>query len=149
MKKNKNWLEISNYYKNILKVLLLIGSFFFLAEFFLHFFGLSILEHDKIFIMTHDRYIAIFALTYSVLLFIIYTNLKKYSLLFKITMIGILFSIINATSIAYNGGYIKFFPVINLDYQLGIIGIFAYSWYILIFIFWFLSINSKNSKLVA
>jgi hypothetical protein len=34
--------------------LLWIGGLFFILEFFFHFFGLAALEHDKIFLITHD-----------------------------------------------------------------------------------------------
>ena len=62
----------------VLQGLLWIGSAFFLFEFFLHLFGLPVLEHDTIFIWTHDRYIAILALTYSVLLAIVSTNFARF-----------------------------------------------------------------------
>ena len=112
------------------KILLLIGSIFFFLEFILHLFGLGILEHDKIFLYTHDRYIALFALTYSVLLFLIYTDIKKYTDLFKLTMIGILLSFINAIFISYQGGYEKLFPVNALDYNLSLLGLLFLVWYL-------------------
>lgn len=127
--------------KNIpLKILLWIGAAFFAAEAILHAIGLRVLEHDKIFIPTHDRYIALFALTYAVLLILISTNLEKYKTLFKLAMAGILFAIINGVVIAYTGGYVRSFPVVTLDAQLGIIGIGAVVWYLAT---WFVFLKSK------
>src|SRR3989344_2687519 len=118
------------------RILLCLGALFFLSEFFLHFFALPILEHDKIFMMTHDRYIAILALTYSVLIFLVSTDLRKYKLLFILTMIGLAVMMINAAWIAYQGGYANFFPVIALDGDLSIMGLFFYTWYALIWLTW-------------
>lgn len=127
--------------KNIpFKILLWIGGAFFAAEAILHVIGLRILEHDKIFIPTHDRYIALFALTYAVLLILISTNLEKYKTLFKLTMLGILLAIINGAVIAYTGGYGRGFPVVTLDAQLGSIGIGAVVWYLAT---WFVFLKSK------
>jgi hypothetical protein len=113
----------------ITKILLWIGAIFFIGEALLHGFGLKILEHDKIFLATHDRYIALMALTYGVLLILITTDLNKYETLFHLTMYGILIAILIATFITFTGGYSSFL-VSNLNSSLRIIGIFAYTWYI-------------------
>ena len=118
------------------KLLMYLGSIFFLFEAIIHFFGLSILEHNKIFIPTHDRYIALFSLTYSFLL-LISTNFKKYRTIFKFTMFGIALAILNATLIAYSGGYAKSFQVTNLDYNLKLLGFGVYTWYFLTLIFFY------------
>lgn len=123
--------------KLIFQGLLWIGVFFFLSEFFFHFFGLPFLEHDKIFIVTHDRYIGIFALTYSILLMLISTNSAKYKLVFFIVMAGILVSGLNAYYISYIGGYKTFFPVVTLDSDLRTLAIGTLFWYPLTWIFWF------------
>ncbi len=119
----------------ILKILLSAGALFFIFEFFLHFFGLPILEHDKIFLFTHDRYIGIFGLTYGALLILIATDIRKYKHLFIITMLGILLSMANAYYISRVGGYSKF-SAQSLDRDLGTLGIGAVIWYALILIFW-------------
>ncbi len=118
------------------KILLWIGALFFLSEFFLHFFGLAILEHDKIFIPTHDRYIAIFALTYATLLFLVSLDLKKYKTLFYLTMAGILLGMFNALYIAKTGGY-TFFEVVTLDKDLAVIGQWAFIWFPLTWIVYY------------
>ncbi len=115
--------------KKILQTLLIIGALFYFAEFILHFFGLPILEHDKIFLPTHDRYIAIFALTYAALLILIATNPFKYRHLWMLAMLGILLSMINANYIAAIGGYGRFFATPNLDTDLRVIGFGAFLWY--------------------
>jgi hypothetical protein len=120
----------------ITKIFLWLGSLFFFSEFLLHFFGLPILEHDVIFMITHDRYIAILALTYSVLLFLISTDFKKYKQLFILTMAGLLLMLINAAWIAYHGGYSGFFPVLSLDGDLSVMGIIFYLWYGFTWISW-------------
>ena len=114
--------------RKLTKILLWIAAAFFLFEAILHGFGLNLLEHDKIFLPTHDRYIALFALTYATLLLLISTNLKKYDTLFKLIMAGLLLAILNATLISYTGGY-KAFSTVNLDRELRHIGIAAYIWY--------------------
>lgn len=118
------------------KVLALIGSIFFLAEFFFHFFGLPILEHDQIFLLTHDRYIALYALTYSFLLALSATDFKKYRFLFGATLFGILIMMLNAYSIAAQGGYHTFFPTVSLDHDLNTLGLGFLIWYVLTFLAW-------------
>lgn len=118
------------------KVLALIGSGFFIAEFFFHFFGLPILEHDAIFLFTHDRYIALYALTYSFLLALSATDFKKYRFLFGSTLFGILIMMFNAYAIAAQGGYHTFFPTVSLDQDLNILGIGFLIWYVAMFLLW-------------
>ncbi len=120
----------------ILKLLLLAGAIFFVIEFFLHYFGLPILEHDKIFINTHDRYIASFALAIGTLAILVITDIKKYRDLFILLMALILVGIISGTVIALEGGYHTLFPVITLDHNLSILGLFFYLWYTLTWIAW-------------
>ena len=123
--------------KLFLQILLWIGGVFFLTEFFFHFFGLSILEHDKIFLVTHDRYIAIFALICGAVLFLISTNIVKYNYLFIVVMVGVLMLMINAYFISYTGGYHRIFPqVTSLDQDLKILGVGVIIWYILTWVFW-------------
>lgn len=122
----------------LIKILLWLGSLFFFVEAVIHGFGLQVLEHDKIFLPTHDRYIALFALTYAALLILISTDLKKYRDLFFVTMGGILLSMANALLISRTGGYSRFFPVESLDKELGILGAVFVVWYIATWIFWWI-----------
>ena len=122
----------------VTRLLLWIGAFLFLFEAVIHFFGLPILEHDKIFLPTHDRYIALFALNYAILLILISTDLKKYEVLFKLTMVSILLAMGIAAFIAYSGGYAHLFPVSKLDESLRVIGGIACGWYVLTWIFYYL-----------
>lgn len=117
--------------KRIIQGLLWLAALFFLTEAFLHAFGIKLLEHDKIYLITHDGYIALFALTYAMLLILISTDLEKYRILFFLTMAGIFLALLNAAWIAYSGGYASFFPVIRLDGDLQIIGLFFWVWFIL------------------
>ncbi len=127
----------------MLKVLLWIGAGFYFFEAIIHILGLPILEHDEIFLPTHDRYIALFAVTYAALLILISTNVQKYRQLFWLVMAGILLSLGNAALIARLGGYDKFFQAPELDKQLSIIGIFALIWYFGTWLAWF-SVNRKT-----
>lgn len=122
----------------LIKILLWIGAVFFLLEFFLHFFGLEPLEHDKIFISTHDRYIAAYALTLSSLSILVSTNLKKYKELFMLTMAMMLVGLIIGTMIAFEGGYSGLFPVVDLDEQLGGLGTLFIIWYFSTLACWYL-----------
>lgn len=112
-----------------LKILLVIAAVFYAFEAVLHGFGLSVLEHDKIFLPTHDRYIAIFALTYAALAVLIATDVKKYRHLFFVLMAGIALSTANAALIAAGGGYAGF-GTVTLDADLTGIGIGAIIWYL-------------------
>lgn len=118
------------------KLSLYLGAIFFFAEFFLHFFGLPILEHDRIFIYTHDRYIALFALTYSFLLFFCSTDLKKYDFLLKATLLGVLFGMLNAYWISAQGGYHVLFPTLTLDQDLSALGAGFLFWYAAFLVSW-------------
>lgn len=111
------------------RILLRLGALFFFSEFFLHFFGLPILEHDRIFLYTHDRYIALYALTYAFLLILTSTDLKKYRFLFLATMVGILLGMLNAYWIARQGGYHVLFPTVSLDEDLSWLGAGFLLWY--------------------
>ncbi len=118
-------------YRRLLALLLWAGAAFFLFEAVLHFFGLPILEHDKIFLPTHDRYIAIYAFTYAALLLLTSLNPRKYRALFIITMVGILVSMLNAYWISRTGGYTTRFQVTNLDRDLPRLGFATLAWYAL------------------
>lgn len=120
----------------ITKILLWIGALFFLVEFFLHFFGLSPLEHDKIFIPTHDRYIAAYAVTLSGLSILVSTDLKKYRALFVFTMGMMFLGLVIGTLISLEGGYSGLFPVVDLDEKLGGLGTLFIIWYMLTWISW-------------
>lgn len=117
-------------------VSLWIGAAFYLAEAPLHLFGLPILEHDKIFLPTHDRYIAIMAITYGVLLILISTDVKKYQTLFVITMVGILVQAINAAYITTIHGYRNYFQTRHLDRSIGLMGYGFLLWYLLTWLLW-------------
>lgn len=110
------------------RALLDIGAVFYLFEAVIHWFGLPVLEHDKIWLPTHDRYIAIFALTYVALLVLVALDPRKYKALFAVMMVGILVSMVNAAMIAQNGGYAAF-GTTNLDAELTTIGIGAVVWF--------------------
>lgn len=118
------------------KMLLWIGALFFAAEFFLHFFGIEPLEHDKIFIPTHDRYIAAYALTMAGLAVITSTDFKKYRELFFFTMAMMGLGIMIASIIAFEGGYSPLFPVVTLDDQLSTLGVLFIAWYAVTWISW-------------
>ncbi|MBI1908197.1 hypothetical protein HYS28_02140 [Candidatus Uhrbacteria bacterium] len=113
----------------VFRALLAVGASFYTFEAALHGFGLAVLEHDKIFLPTHDRYIAIFALTYAALLVLIASNPTKHRSLFILTMAGILLSMGNAALIAAGGGYASF-GVLDLDADLSAIGIGAIIWFV-------------------
>lgn len=117
--------------------LLAIGVSFFAFEFVLHFFGLPVLEHDRIFIPTHDRYIALYALTYALLLLVNIRNAWRAPQLFVGTMVGIALGYAVAARIAAEGGYELLFPVAYLDGRLRTIGVGAYAWYALTWFAWF------------
>ena len=130
-----------------LKILLWIGALFFYIEFVLHIGGLPILEHDRIFLYTHDRYIALFSLTYGTLLMLISRDIQKYRTLFLLTMCGILLSIINGVAISLQGGYASLFPVSNLDKNLKVLGMSFLVWYITIWIVWLQNNRMSSNKM--
>ncbi len=129
----------------LLQTLLLIGAAFYLFEFFLHFFGLPILEHDKIFLPTHDRYIALYGLTYAALLILIATDIPKYRHLFIITMLGILLGMLNADYIATHHWYTNTFHAPALDHNLSFIGWAVVVWYSAVWICWWNKIYRYTS----
>lgn len=111
--------------------LLFIGAGFFLFEAVLHAFALPILEHDRIFLFTHDRYIALYALTMAVMMVFVATNVQKYRLLFYVTMGSILLGIMNASLIASLGGYEVLFPSAReIDGELSLLGVGVVAWYL-------------------
>ena len=132
--------------KRLLQLLLAIGAGFFIFEFFLHFFGLPMLDHDKIFLPTHDRYIALYGLTYAALLTLCAIDIKKYRTLFVITMIGILFGMLNAKYIATHHWYTTNFNAPMLDQHLSYIGLLAVVWYIATWVLWWRSNHTPPWK---
>jgi len=118
------------------RILFWLGALFFLTEFFLHFFGLPILEHDAIFLYTHDRYIALYALTNAFLLILVSTDPKKYRFLGHATLIFLLLGLLNAAWISQQGGYGTLFPVISLDKDLNALGLNFLIWYGLTWTMW-------------
>ncbi len=125
----------------LLKYLLWVQALFFFSEFLFHFFGLPILEHDKIFLSTHDRYIALFALILAGILVTIATDIKKYNAIFIVVMVGILFLMINGYVIEHTGGYAKAFSTQTLDRDIQWIGYGSLLWYIVTWWAWW-----KNKK---
>lgn len=123
--------------KRLFQFMLAIGVVFYAFEFMIHFWGLPILEHDKIFLPTHDRYIALYGLTYASLLLLTAWKPEKYRELFIIIMLGILAGMLNASYIAANGWYTKDFNAPSLDQNLSFIGRASVVWYIATWIFWF------------
>ena len=128
--------KIPNLTAGVFTILVWIGALFYFAEAPLHFFGLPILEHDKIFLPTHDRYIALMAITYGVLLILISTDVKKYRTLFVITMVGILAQGINAAYITMTGGYRISFHTQHLDRAIVLMGYGYLLWYLLTWLSW-------------
>lgn len=120
----------------LLRVLLWAGCIFYLLEFVIHFFGLPVLEHDKIFLPTHDRYIALYALTYAALLALIALDPVRYEALFVIVMAGIALGFANASWIAASGGYRKSFSVRMLDDEISKLGFAVAAWYLLTWAAW-------------
>lgn len=121
---------------SLFRPLLWIGAVFYFAEAVVHFFGLPMLEHDKIFLPTDDRYIAIMGLTYGVLLILISTDINKYRSLFLITMAGIAAQALNAICIDVAGGYRRYFPTQHLDSSLRVLGVGFLLWYLLVWLSW-------------
>jgi hypothetical protein len=120
----------------LLRILLWAGSAFYLSEFVIHFFGLPVLEHDKIFLPTHDRYIALYALTYAALLALIALDPVRYATLFVVVMAGIALGFANASWIAASGGYRKSFSVRLLDDEIRKLGLAVAAWYVLTWTAW-------------
>ena len=114
-----------------MRLLFWFAAAFYAMEGIIHGLGLPILEHDEIFLPTHDRYIAIMAFTYAAMLVLISLDLKKYRALFWLTMVGILVSMLNAVWIAHLGGYAVSFHTTSLDGSLNGMGIVAVIWYLL------------------
>lgn len=117
--------------KQITSGLVIIGAIFFLFEAVLHAFGLSILHHDDIFLFTHDRYIAIYAVTMFALMLQIATDVRRNKILFVIVMSSIALGIMNAIWIAKMGGYGVLFPAaVGIDNQLSVLGFGVIAWYL-------------------
>lgn len=129
----------------LLRILLLIGAAFYFFEFVIHFFGLPILEHDKIFLPTHDRYIALYGLTYASLFVLIATNILKYRQLFIVTMTGVLLGLLNAEYIASQKFYTNLYEAASLDRDLGVIGWLFGFWYAGTWLLWRLIENNNPS----
>ncbi len=119
----------------IYRILLLILAVFFLFEFVIHFFGLPVLEHDKIFLPTHDRYIGLFGLTIGGLLIMLATTYRRDKGLYRFTSWIILAAGVNAVYISATGAYAKEFAVNNIDAKLGFLGAGILVWYIALKVF--------------
>ena len=128
----------------VLRGLICLGAGFFLFEAVLHAFGLPILEHDEIFIFTHDRYIALYALTMTAVMLLVASDIYKYRSLFVITMISVLLGIGNAMLIASLGGYDVLFPAARtVDGQLSGLGVAVILWYGLTWLTFVLHLKTK------
>jgi len=112
----------------ITTVLVWLGILFSFSEFFLHLFGLPILEHDKIHLFTHDGYIALFTLMVASFLYLSTTDFKKYKTVFYLTMGFIACAFVIGSYIAYNGGYSALYPVITLDEDIRLLGVAFLLW---------------------
>jgi hypothetical protein len=116
-------------------LLLYLGAGFFMFEAIIHGSGLAVLEHDKIFLFTHDRYIALYALTMATIMTLAATNVKRYRALFFIIMASITLGIGNAMLIEQLGGYaVSFPPALKVDGQLFNLGVGAVTWYLSIWL---------------
>jgi hypothetical protein len=122
--------------KRLFQLLLAIGAAFFAFEFVIHFFGLPILEHDKIFLPTHDRYIALYGLLHAAILLLIASNGEKYRALFVVTMVFVLAGMLNANWIAQNQWYTNNFNAPSLDANLSVIGIISIFWFLATILLW-------------
>ncbi len=128
-------------------ILFLVGAGFFVFEAVIHAFGLAILEHDKIFLFTHDRYIALYALTMAAVMTLTAFDLKRYQVLFYIVMVSILFGIANAMLIERLGGYEVLFPSAKeVDGQLSVLGLIVGAWYITTWFSFFRTTLTSKAK---
>ncbi len=114
------------------RALLLIMAGFFLFEFLLHFSGLPALQHDKIFLPTHDRYIALYGLVFAGLLTMLATTHRHDKTLYKFTSVMLFLGAANAVYISVTQQYDKYFDVSDLDGQLGWLALAVLIWYILL-----------------
>ena len=122
---------MSSYRPSATALLLFVGAAFFLFETIVHAFGLPVLEHDKIFLFTHDRYIALYAITMAAIMTLTASDLRRYRFLFPIVMASILLGIANAMLIEQLGGYqVLFPPAQQVDGQLSGLGIAVAIWYL-------------------
>ncbi len=120
------------------RLLLIVGAGFFLFEAALHLLGLPILQHDKIFLFTHDRYIGIYALTMCAIMSLTAFDIERYRVFFWVIMTSVLLGIGNAMFIARAGGYrVLFPPAQTVDGQLSLLGVGAIVWYLLLLISYF------------
>lgn len=116
--------------ETIYKGLLFFMAGFFIFEFFLHFFGLAILQHHRIFLPTHDRYIAFYGLMFAGLLTMLATTHRKDQKLYRFTTWMLFLGVLNAIYISVNRLYGEYFGAYNIDSQLGLLGIGVVIWYI-------------------
>jgi hypothetical protein len=124
-----------------------LGAGFFIFEAVLHVLGLPILQHDEIFLFTHDRYIALYAITMAMIMLLAASDLRKYRVLFMVIMISILLGIGNAMLIATMGGYEVLFPAArSVDGELSGLGVGAIIWYMATWITFghFITTQTKN-----
>jgi hypothetical protein len=119
-----------------LRVLLALGILFFGSEAVLHAFGLPVLEHDKIWQVTSDGYIATMALAFAGLMAFVAYDAEKYRPLFYFLMGMVALAILNGFYITASGGYSEFFSVTDLDNDLRLIGVGALLWYPATWVAW-------------
>lgn len=126
-------------------VLLVIGALFFMFEAVIHAFGLPILEHDKIFLYTHDRYIAIFVALLAAIMILVACSMYRYRPLFFILMGSLVLVMANAELISRLGGYGVVFPAATtIDGQLSILGMVFLGWYLATWVAFF--VESKKER---
>lgn len=116
--------------EKIYKSLLFVMAGFFLFEFLLHFFGLPILQHHRIFLPTHDRYIAFYGLMFAGLLVMLATTHRKDQTLYRFTTWTLFLGVMNAIYISANRLYGVYFGAYNIDAQLGLLGLGIMAWYV-------------------
>lgn len=116
--------------EKLYKCLLFAMAGFFVFEFILHFFGLPILQHHRIFLPTHDRYIAFYGLLFAGLLIMLATSHRRDQALYRFTTFMLFLGAANAVYISANRLYGKYFGAYNIDSQLAMLGIGVLLWYI-------------------
>lgn len=121
--------------ERIYKSLLIGMAVFYFFEFVIHFFGLPVLEHDKIFLPTHDRYIALYGLTIGGLLTMLATSHRQDKSLYRFTTFMMLLGGLNAIYISVTHAYGKYFGEYSIDSDLALLGVGVVVWYIALKIF--------------
>jgi len=130
---------ITTFFKDrpLTKIFLWVWVVLFLSEFFLHFFGLAIAEHDKIYTFTHDPYIAIYSLTLAGLLIMSSLDLANKQSLFSLTMVSIFLGLSASSWVLLQGGFSILFPVVRLDSLISTSLLPLYFFYFLTWLAWY------------